>query len=174
MVCILFTQGCLLRKTSVSLVLLVFRRPTFSRKPSDPLTFLRYQLTTGQMQFMLTHKRKRCHKPTVNQQVFHHVYSPFIQPTFRCFLNSALFYSALTGHTYTHTRTHLLEIRCRLSCFSEFLPLQNTRSATHTYMHTHCVFAGRLLPSGFPRRCWVWLHHPATLGAPLTPSLQPT
>lgn len=124
----------------------------FSRKPSDPLTFLRCQLTTGQMQFMLTHKQKRCHEPTVNQQVFHHVYSPFIQPTFRCFLN---FFTVLLQVIHTYARTHLLEIRCRRSCFSESLPLQNTSSATHTYMHTHCVFAGRLSPSGFPRRCWV-------------------
>lgn len=45
-------------------------------------------------------------KPTINQQVhfvFHHVYSPFIQPTFRCFLNSALFYSPLAGDAHTHT-----------------------------------------------------------------------
>lgn len=125
---VLFTRGYLLRKTSVSLVLLVFRRPTFSRKPSDPLTFLRYQLTTGQMQFMLT--QKQCHKSTVNQQVFHHVYSLFIQPTFRCFLNSALFYSALTGHTYTYTRI------CWKYGADFHASLNSFRYKTH-HQHTH-------------------------------------
>lgn len=148
-------------------MLLVFRWPTLSRKPSDPLTFLRYQLTTGQMQFMLTDKQKRCHKPTVNQQVFHHVYSPFIQPTFRCFLNSALFYSALTGHTYTHTHARICwkngaDFHASLNSFR-----YETRHQQHTHTCIHTVFfAGRLSPSGFPWRCWVWLHHPATLGAP--------
>lgn len=41
---------------------------------------------------------------------------------------------------------------------------------THPHMLTHCVFASCLLPSGFPRRCQVWHHHPASLGAPKTPA----
>lgn len=93
--------------------------PFFSRKPSNPLTFLRYQLTTRLLQSMLTHSLSHTHtlyihkpplKPTINQQVHGfscHFYSQFIQPTFRCFLNSAHFYSAsCRSLTYACTHTH--------------------------------------------------------------------
>lgn len=90
-------------------------------------------------------------KPAGSKILFHHVYSPFLQPTFRCFLNSSLFYSALlAGLTHTHSHSHLLE-----TTFTLLLSLQNTQ---HRYTHTciHTVFLPAACPpSGFSQRCWL-------------------
>lgn len=74
-------------------------------------------------------------KPAGSKILFHRVYSPFLQPTFRCFLNSALFYSALpAGLTHTHT----LICWKQPSRFSFRYRTPNTATLTHAYTLCSC------------------------------------
>lgn len=116
-------------------MLLVVTRPSLFRKPSDHLTFVRYQLITEHLESMLTLKHTHTHPHTQTVTKTNNkpagsrffpscllsVYTTNLQVLFKL----SLFYSALAGYT----NTHLLET-------VEKPLLQHINMHTHT----HCVF----------------------------------
>lgn len=87
----------------------------------------------------------------------HHVYSPSIQPNFRCFFNSAL-YTVLYGAGCIHIHTHTLSLSHRHthSCWKHSqcgAGLTQTTSIVNAQnMHSHCVSAGH--PPSPPGLSW--------------------
>jgi len=164
----LFTQGCLLRK-HFSLVLVVLRRPSFpgSLPTLRPSSDTSCQLDTCGLCWHTssqTHtQHKQSLKPTVKTTRFKVLSAMFTlslynQPSGAFY--TLLFFTVLLQVEHTDTRSFAGNT---VPTFTLLVaPLRNT--CIHTVF-----FAGRLLPSGFPWRCWVWHPHPASLGAPRPP-----
>lgn len=70
-----------------------------------------------------------------------------------------LFYSTLAGYTQTNCAGNSTNT-------SVYNSAETQLHQTLAHMHTHCVFNRCLLLTGLPRRCQVWHHHPAPVGAP--------
>lgn len=101
--------------------------------------------------------------PTINQQVqvfFHRVYSlylslsPFLKPTFRCFLQPSLFYSALYRlytHTHKRERAFRAENEAQTPLEKHLFATEKPRRSEHAYAYTLCFSPAALLATRLPK-----------------------
>lgn len=131
---ILFRQGLLWDNSSFSLVLLVATRPSFYQEAfqsTDLPQITATNWTHAIYSHSHTHTQKNTNlvnnKPAGSRLFFNHVYSLFIQPTFRCFLNFFTGYTQFAGNsTNTSVNNHAETQR------------HDTPTHTHTYAYTLC------------------------------------
>lgn len=136
---ILFRQGLLWDNSSFSLVLLVATRPSlyqeaFQSTDLPQITVNNWTHAVYSHSHTHTHTQKKPtnlvnNKPAGSRLFFNHVYSLFLQPTFRCFLNF------FTGYTQTQFAGNSTNTSVNNHAETQ---RHDTPTHTHTYAYTLC------------------------------------